>query len=141
MRLRSGRRAAGMTLIEVLIAALILAIAVTVFLTFESGALHQAASVQDRQFAIAKATSMIEELKAYVEGGSESHAELLDDYDDGSAVNPVLSTQKEVRGADDPLSGNVHLPGGLWKFNRKISVSKLPGIDSRDVRIVTATVY
>lgn len=135
------RRAAGMTLIEVLIASAILAFAIAVFLTFESGALHQADTVQERQFAITRATSMIEELKAYVEGGSESHAELLDDFDDGTATNPVLSTQKEVRAPDDPVSGNVRLPGGLWKYTRRVNVSKLAGIDSRDVRVVTVTVF
>ncbi|HVO32122.1 MAG TPA: type II secretion system protein, partial [bacterium] len=138
---RALRRDAGMTILEVLIASGILAIAIVIFLTYESSALRQVDHLEDREFAVARATTMIEELKAYVEGGQESHAELLDDFDDGTATNPVLSTLKEVRSPDDPVSGNARLPGGFWKFTRRVSISKLPGVDSRDVRKVTVTVY
>lgn len=132
---------AGFSLLEVLIASAILAVTIAIFLAWQSSTVRQVDHIEDRQFAIARATAMIEELKAYVEGGQETHAALLDDFDDGTATNPVLSTLKEVRSADDPISGNVRLPGGLWKFTRRISISKLPGVDSRDVREVKVTVY
>lgn len=138
--LRSGR-AGGMTLIEVLIASSIFAFAVAIFLTYQGTALEQVDRLEEREMAISRAVSMIEELEAYVEGGGESHASLLDDYDDGTAVNPVLSTLTEVRAPDDPVSGNVRLAGGLWKYTRRITVSKLQGVDSRDVRQVVVTVY
>jgi len=130
-----------MTLIEVLIASAIFAFAVAIFLTYQNSALDQVDRIEEREMAISRAVSMIEELEAYVEGGGESHASLLDDFDDGTAVNPVLSTLVEVRAPDDPVSGNVRLPGGLWKYNRRVAVSKLQGIDSRDVRQVTVTMY
>ncbi len=139
--MRSLRSQSGLSILEVLIASAILAIAISVYLTFTTSALRQVDRVEDREFAISRATAIIEEMKAYVEGGSESHAELLDDFDDGTATNPVLSAQKEVRSPDDPLSGNTRLQGGVWKYTRRVNVQKLAGIDSRDVRQVTVTVY
>ena len=130
-----------MTLIEVLIASAIFAFAIAIFLTYQSSALDHVNRIEEREFAISRAVSMIEELQAFVEGGGESHASLLDDFDDGTAVNPVLSTLHEVRAPDDPISGNERLPGGLWKYTRRVVVSKLPGVDSRDVRQVTVTVF
>lgn len=144
---RSGLRAAGsgrvsgMTLVEVLIASAIFAFAVTIFLTYQGSAFEQVNRIEEREMAISRAVSMIEELEAYVEGGGESHASLLDDFDDGTAVNPVLSTLKEVHAPDDPVSGNARLAGGLWKYTRRITVSKLQGVDSRDVRQVVVTVF
>lgn len=139
--MRRSAPLAGMTLIEVLIASAIFASAVAIFLTYQGNVLDQVDRIEEREIAISRAVSIIEELEAYVEGGGESHASLLDDFDDGTAVNPVLSTLPEVHAPDDPISGNQRLAGGLWKFNRRVTVSKLPGIDSRDVRQVSVTVF
>src|SRR5689334_23360019 len=117
------RRSRGMTLVEVLIASAIFAFAVAIFLAYQNSALEQTDRIEERELAISRAVSMIEELQAYVEGGGESHASLLDDFDDGTAVNPVLSTLPEVHAPDDPVSGNQRLAGGLWKFTRRVTVS------------------
>lgn len=130
----------GLTLIEVMVAAAILLIVIVGFMAFQQAAIRSSDHVEDRAFAIARAVSMLEELEAYVEGGAESHAQMLDDFDDGSSVSPMLTTLEEADSPDDELSGNERA-GDSWKYHRRISVSKLTGVESRDVRLVQVTVF
>lgn len=141
MRRPAAARERGLTLIEVLIASLILLIVITGFLAFQAGAWRKSEEVNERTFAIARAASILEELEAYVEGGSESHAELLDDFDDGKGTSPLLTTLREITEPDDPVSGNRRRDDGSWMFSRRVNVSKLQGIESRDVRLVQVTVF
>lgn len=131
----------GISLIEVLIASAILLIVIVGFLAFQTSAWRSAEHVENRSFAIARAVSLLEELEAYVEGGSENHAQMLDDFDDGTQVRAMLTTLEEATTPDDPLSANEKLPDGGWKFYRRINVSKLPGVESRDVRLVQVTIF
>ncbi|MBC7321069.1 hypothetical protein H5T89_10550 [bacterium] len=95
---------------------------------------------QDISFANIKANQIIEELKSYIRKGEEKRAEYLDNFDDGTSYNPVLTTVKNAT-PDHILSGNSKLSDGSWKYYRRITVKKLPNVESRDVRYVIVEMF
>lgn len=128
----------GFTLVEVMIATLILAIVVVALVTTQDFMSKQTVRTNQKTFANQKAISLIEELRSMVYGGENADVAVLDDFDDGTTYKPILTTDLSVTDPADPLSSNDSYCGG-WKYLRKISVSKLP----EDIfsRIVYVRIY
>ena len=118
-KLLRGKR--GLTLIEVMIAMVILA---AVMLSVGRNIMFlskQSVDSQERAFAAQKAIQMMEELRGLISNTNNATIGVLDDYDDGAVNNPILSTRSEVISASDILSGN-----GAGKYVRKVSVIQIP---------------
>ncbi|HPC77847.1 MAG TPA: prepilin-type N-terminal cleavage/methylation domain-containing protein, partial [bacterium] len=130
----------GFTLLEVIISLLVLGIVFAVISNYVAMTFNYTSSNQDVSFANVKTNQIIEELKSYIRKGEEKRAEYLDNFDDGTSYNPVLTTTKDAT-PEDILSGNSKLADGSWRFYRKITVRKLPNVESRDVRYVTVEMF
>lgn len=140
-------RHAGMTLVEVVIVSLLLAIITASTMKAFRFISIQSVRTGDRAFAAQKALQMIEELRGMVPENASS-ASLLDGYDNGSAFKYTLSARPEVNGANnavhtgdrpaDPISGNTRR-GTNWKFKRKVTVASIPG--EEQARRVYVRVY
>jgi hypothetical protein len=96
---------------------------------------------KEKDFATQKAIQIVNELRAYVQGGGETHADMLDNYDDGIVSLPVLTTQKGVTDPADPLSENRELDSGTWNYLRRVNVQPVPNENSRDVRLVHVKIF
>ncbi|HPO81829.1 MAG TPA: prepilin-type N-terminal cleavage/methylation domain-containing protein, partial [bacterium] len=130
----------GFTLLEVIISLLVLGIVFAVISNYVAMTFNYTSSNQDVSFANVKTNQIIEELKSYIRKGEEKRAEYLDNFDDGTSYNPVLTTTKDAT-PEHILSGNSKLADGSWRFYRKITVRKLPNVESRDVRYVTVEMF
>ncbi len=140
------RMARGFSLIEVLISAVLISLAAMAGVAYISRGSQQADWSRDKVWARQKALSIIAELKAYVDSGQGELASDLDGFDDGVTVVPALTI---ARDPDDPesfvapdhaLSGNVQ-DQGVWRWGRQISVRRVPGTSTRDLRMVTVRVF
>jgi type II secretory pathway pseudopilin PulG len=127
-----------MSLVEVLVALAILAIIITFSTTMISTALRGTQDNINKQFATQKAVSMLEELRALVQTDSGATAVVLDDYDDGTINQTILTTRDGVTNPADPASGN-RMAGAQWLFERRITVQRIQG--ANDVRLVNVKVY
>jgi type II secretory pathway pseudopilin PulG len=143
---RTARSARGFTLVELLIAGCVVAIAAMAGVAYVGRATQNADYARDRIFARQKALSILSELRAYVEGGQGEVAADLDGFDDGLSQNATLSIQPDP---DDPgafvapdhrLSANV-ADLGEWRWFRRITVRRFPGVDTRDLRICTVRMF
>jgi type II secretory pathway pseudopilin PulG len=130
----------GMSLIEVLVSFVLVMVVVYALLGFANAAHHATRRNGDKQFAVQKAVSMLEELKSLVELQS-SPATMLDAVDDGASTKPILTTDASVTDPATPGSDNIALGPGNWKYLRQISVSLLPGTTDPNVRLVSVRVY
>ncbi len=135
----------GMTLVEVVIATVILATMATSLITVRSFMAKQTVRVQERVVTSMKALQMMEELRALVAANETKGIGVLDDYHSGSLGNianfsPVLTSVQTVTNPADPLSGNTSQPSG-WKFLRHIEVLTVPGQADPNMRQVTVRVY
>ncbi|HVP37992.1 MAG TPA: prepilin-type N-terminal cleavage/methylation domain-containing protein [Candidatus Saccharimonadales bacterium] len=136
---RSRRRdARGFTMVEVLVASTVLSIVLLAAVTYQVNSMHANTKIKDRAFATQKAIQMMEELRGYVNGGAETNIDVLDGYDDGAVFNTILTTDKKVTDAADPLSGN-HQVMGDWRYLRQISIRRLP--EAPNARLVEVRVY
>ena len=120
----------GYSLIEVMIAALILASLASAVIATRTFVAKQTVKNTDKSYGTQKAIQMFEELKALVKGQGSSSIDVLDQYSDGTNYNPVLTTDKTVdtglSGADpsNALSGNRQT-NGHWRYLRQIEVDKV----------------
>ncbi|RMF75839.1 MAG: hypothetical protein D6738_02855 [Acidobacteria bacterium] len=130
----------GSGLIEFLVALGILTICMLSAVVYISSTMQGTRMNADKDFAIQKAISILEELKGIFESKTGNDATLLDGYDDGTTTDPVLTIQDGVTDPLHPASGNVH-DGVRWRFERQISVEKFPSVQSNDVRLVRVRVY
>lgn len=128
----------GMTLAEVLVALAIVAIIVTFSSSMIATALRGTQDNINKQFATQKAISMLEELRALVQSDSGATAVVLDDYDDGTTNQLLLTTRRGLTDPADPASGNKR-SGGEWVFERRITVQRVKG--TNDVRLVNVKVF
>jgi hypothetical protein len=140
------RTSRGFSLLEALMASILVALAAM------AGAAHVTRSSQhsdwarDKAFARQKALSVLAELRAYVEGGEGEVAADLDGLDDGLAVVPTLTIAADPNlpgtlvAPEHPLSGNI-MDSGVWRWQRRITVRRFPGVEARDLRIVTVRVF
>lgn len=137
--LRTSRQQ-GFSLVEVLVSAVLVGAAVLAAATYMSKAAHGAKRNRQKDFAIQKAISMLEELKAATEFAEGDAATILDDQDDGTQTQDVLTTDADVTDPAHALSGNTFREG-TWDFSRQITVRKLPSLQSKDVRLVNVKVF
>lgn len=131
-------RQRGMSLAETLVAMGILAIIIGFSTTMISTALRGTQDNINKQFATQKAVSMLEELRALVQTDSGATAVVLDDYDDGTTNQTLLTTRGGISNPSDPASGNKKV-GSDWLYERRISVQRVQG--ANDVRLVNVRVY
>jgi hypothetical protein len=128
----------GMSFVEVLVSLLLVTGATFTLLRYTSSAYQGTGHNADRQFAIQKAISMLEELKSLVQIQGDS-ATVLDGFDDGTTFKTVLTTDRSIADPQVPPSDNVHLGSG-WKYTRQVTVSLLPGTNDPAVRLVNVKV-
>ena len=131
-------RQRGMTLVEVLVSLAIVAVIVGMASTMTSGVLRETQVNVNKQFATQKAMSMLEELRALLQTQSEATAVVLDDFDDGTTSQPLLTTQRSVTDPAHAASGNS-IVAGDWLYTRRISVQKVRG--ASDLRLVNVKVF
>lgn len=146
LRRTGGER--GFSIIEVMISAGILAIVSAAALLFLTTEWKHESMNRDRQFAHDRAQSILEELRAFAEVGENQDAATLDQYDDGTGFSYTLSTLHKTApdGAllvdpDVPASANTRTSDGRWRYARRITVRHFPGVDQRDLRIVTVRLF
>jgi len=128
----------GMSLAEVLVALAIVGIIVYFSSTMITATLRRTQDNLNKQFATEKAISMLEELRALVQTESGATTVLLDDYDDGTTNQLMLTTRKSITDPAHPASGNSRT-GGQWLFQRRVTVQRLKG--TSDVRLVNVKVF
>jgi len=129
----------GMSLAEVLVSLAIVGAIVIFSARMVTTAYRGTQDNMNKQFAMQKAVSMLEELRALVQvEGQGNNAALLDSFDDGVTNQPILTTQTNIKTADEPASGN-HNIGGKWLFERRITVQKVAG--ANDLRLVNVKVF
>jgi hypothetical protein len=133
-------RQAGSGLIEFLVALGILTVCLLAAASFIGTSMQGTKHNANKDFAIQKAISILEELKGIFESKTGNDATLLDGYDDGTSTETVLTIQSGVTDPAHPASGNSH-NGRRWRFERQISVSKFPSVQSNDVRLVSVRIY
>lgn len=142
----SRAAARGFSLLELIIAGSVIAVIGMAGVAYVARASQNADYARDRLFARQKALSILDEMKAYVEGSEDQVAADLDGFDDGILQLPVLTIAEDPKNpgqfvpADNKLSGNA-MDLGEWKWYRKITVQHFPGIVTRDIRVVTVRVY
>lgn len=123
---------------EVLVALAIVAIIMGFSTTMISSALRGTQDNINKQFATQKAVSMLEELRALVQTDKGDTAVVLDDYDDGTTNQTLLTTRRGVKDPADAASGNTKV-GDQWLFERRVTVQRLQG--ANDVRLVNVKVF
>ena len=106
------RHQRGVSMIEVLVSLLLVTTVTFALLRFTKSALHATHHNTDRQFAIQKAISMLEELKSQVQVQGTAST-VLDSFDDGTSFRTILSTDRSVTDPMASPSENVPLPGGF----------------------------
>lgn len=126
----------GMTLAEVLVSLAIVSMIVVFSGQLLTAAYRRTQDNMNRQFAIQKAMSMLEELKSTVQ--SESSSSVLDSYDDGTVNQTILTTQAGITDPAAAASGNTNM-GNHWLYERRITVQKVPG--ANDLRLVNVKVF
>ncbi|MFN3428825.1 MAG: hypothetical protein ACK46X_02605 [Candidatus Sericytochromatia bacterium] len=130
----------GLTLVEVLLAAAILATVLLGMAMFQTVTLKVSSKEKDRAFAIQKAVQMMEEVLAYqvtsgtkAEQGIDTLAQGDNDYSFVMTIDPKVTDPKMA------LSGNVDMGGGAYKFVRQIRVEPLS--NEKGARRVTISVF
>jgi len=128
----------GFTLVEVILGILILSVAVLALTQAQLFFSRHKVHIDDRSFAAQKAIQMMEELRGVV---SRPGANIFDleDYEDGNALKPILTTRAEVSDPGDPLSGNRIANDGKNRFLRRINIEIIPNESS--ARRVHVRVY
>lgn len=146
---RPGRRppAAGFTLIEVLIAAVVLVIAAMAAVLHITRSTQRGAWARDRIFAQQRALSILNELRAHVLSAPGVVAADLAQFDDGVGFNPTLTILRDPLepdadlAPDHPLSGN-HREQGVWRWSRQLRVAPFGEQEETvDKRLCTVRIY
>jgi type II secretory pathway pseudopilin PulG len=131
----------GVTLVETLLALMLITIAMMAALVYCFSAMQGTRHNKDKDFAIQKAIAILEEMKGVVEQNDADAGGVLDGFDDGATTTPMLTIEPSTAGPAYPGSGNVMVDTGRWKFERQISVQKFPSLQTSDVRLVNVRVY
>jgi hypothetical protein len=148
---RMKSRQHGLSFAEVLMSIAIIGVLIYGVVTVTSTGLQHSKTNTDRQFAIQKALSMLEELKALVQVSQGGAITVLDNFNDQNLFRDRLTTVGAIADpADEDISGNTRLNpvGTMWLYSRQISVTPLADpanpnlvITSSDVRLVRVRVY
>lgn len=136
-----GRGDHGVSLAEMLISLFLLTATLLMVVHYIGVSFTTTKANKEKDFATQKAIQIVNELRAYVQGGGETHADMLDNYDDGIVSLPVLTTQEGVTDPADALSENLALDGGNWNYLRRVNVRPVPNENSRDVRMVHVKIF
>lgn len=143
----------GFSMVEVMVAASILAVSVASVSALQSQVYQQVRRTNDRSFAAQKATQMFEELRSFVQANREEPLKSLQDYFSNGASEyvPTLTTEKRPDQSDpnnhhkdfylqpnDPLSANTKVQNH-WKFVRQVLVEPVPS--DENARHVTVKVW
>lgn len=134
------RNQRGSGLIEFVVALGVLTICLIAATVYVSNAMQGTRHTSDKDFAIQKAISILEELKGVFESKTGNDATLLDGYDDGATTSTILTVQEGITDPGHASSGNIH-DGTQWKYERQVSVTKFQSVQSNDVRLVRVRVY
>lgn len=134
----------GMTLVEVLVSLLLVSVIIFAAVAFMSSAYRSTSHNQEKEFAVQKSMSILDEMKALVE--NSQGGVILDNYDEsgGPPTNPLLTilTDTDEDGqpdltaadADYPTSGNTKL-GSRWLYLRQITVAPIGSDENRLVNV------
>ena len=161
-RKRGPLNESGLSLVEMLIAASILAIMAASLASVQRLMSKQSVADRERVYASQKALLMMDELRAVVAVGEQQGIVVLDDYDQGNvladptgansvsikatAFSPVLTTNKAVTDAANQTGLNRSmgtLAGGAqdWRYLRNIYIRTPQGETDKNVRLVTVRVF
>ncbi|MDJ0522725.1 MAG: prepilin-type N-terminal cleavage/methylation domain-containing protein [Planctomycetota bacterium] len=144
--MRSNHQQRGVSLIEVLIAVVLLSVASMAAIAYVTRGTQHSDWVREQVWARQKALSILSELRAYVQGGEGEMAADLDGFDDGLSYEPSLTITEDAANPgsfvqpDHEVSGNIS-DRGNWRWYRQITVRPFPGVDTRDLRICTVKMY
>ncbi len=136
----------GFSLVEVMIAAALVTLAGMAGVAYVTRGSQHADWARDKIFARQKAVSILSELRGYVEGGDGEVAADLDGFDDGLGTDASLTIQGDP---NDPgaymtpgsaISGNIE-DSNVWRWQRRITVRRFPGVSTRDLRICTVRMF
>jgi len=114
----------GFSLLEVLVASVILGIAVTGSSALQSALMQRTRATNDKAFATEKALQMFDELRAHTEGSQENFDESLANFSDGASYNQILTTDLFAATPADPLSLNPRF-GNRWKYTRQVQIEPI----------------
>ena len=145
--MRRARARTGFTLVEVMVGMTLIALVSLVAISHLNTGWRQSEQNRDRLIAYERAQSILEELRAFAETGESAEAAQLDQFDDGVGLSYALTTRRKAPpdGAllvdpDDVVSRNTR-SNGQWRFARRITIRRFPGVDTRDLRIVTVRIF
>ncbi len=141
--MRRIRSTLGLSLLEIVVALGILGVGALLAMTYLANAWRHAEMTADRVFAYERAQSILEELRTLAEAGVVQDASELDAYDEGTNYSYALTMEREGGAAvapSHPASMNVDV-GGTWRYARRVSVRPVPGMNMRDLRMVTVSVF
>ena len=128
----------GMTLVEVLVSLAIVAVLIAFSTRMVTTAYRGTQDNIHKQFATQKAMSMLEELRALIQTQNGATTIVLDNFDDGTTSQPLLTTQSAVTNPAAPASGNTPMGAG-WLYSRRITVQRVPS--ASDLRLVNVKVF
>lgn len=120
MRIKRLKKNAGLSLVEVLIAATILALTMMSLGRWFMMMNQQTLQIKQKAFASQKAVQMMEELRGLISDSSNSSIGVLDDYDDGANYSYILTTKREVTSPGDAVSNNARMV-----YKRQITVNAI----------------
>ena len=144
MRQRHEGTEQGFTFAELAFGFLILVIGAVVLGNHLAVNYRTTATERDRVFAYSKAQAMLSEIQGFVDRGQVDAAVDLDVLDDGIVNKPTLSIQTDQYGSlvlpGHVVSGNYQREGD-WQWSRRITVQPFQGINNRNVRYVTVSIF
>jgi len=137
--MRTAHAQRGMTLAEALVSIAITGTMIVFSSTMLTTAYRGTQDNINKQFATQKAISMLEELRSLIQTGTGANAVVLDQFDDGVTNRTLLTTQTSITDPASPASGNTRIGNNVWRFERRVTVQKIPG--QNDLRVVNVKVF
>ncbi|MEQ1632691.1 MAG: hypothetical protein ABL997_09985 [Planctomycetota bacterium] len=144
MMQRSTRtREQGLTFTELAIAMLVMAIISTALVHHLVIHLRSTTTERDRQFAMNKANSILNEIQGFVEQSLPGQDGDLDSLDDGIVDKANLTILRDSGGnlmAPSSLASGNTMVRGQWEWTRRITVRPFAGADNRNLRFATVRI-
>ena len=135
------RGQSGVSLLEVIIAMCVVSVVIVMSIHFIVGTQTSVIMNQDRSFAIQKALTMMNELRAYAQSNEDAGgSSTLDVFDDGVGTSGLLTIDSTVLDPANIMSGNSWL-GNRWRYVRRITVRKFASFEASNVRIVEVKIF
>ncbi len=122
----SHRANAGVTLLELLVSMTFVGVSLVIMLQQIALSHHEMLQEDQRLFAHRKAMAMLSELQASVDQGVINNPAQLTRLAD-LQPNPLLTTRSSSIAPDHPMSGNVRLANGNWKYRRTVRIDPILG--------------